>query len=679
MKKLFLLIFSAFCLALSMNAKTVGDNEWEYEYRYKVTANVLNVREAPENGRVLFTLSEGDYVYGEHLGNGWFEINSYEPWYVASDYLVIERNPYYNNPDLAGDDDFDMARTLKTQMVARWILLALCIIAFILYLSAGEGFDRIVDYFDFGCCNILDKKYTDSEGKEQRYIMKQTFCFGPTPYVAVLDLTGGIVGSIIAALLAMTVIGCVVWLFFAIGWALSYALIAVGWILLIGGILLGIFGVFGGGCLVLIAGIIIGCIGGSIVEWNDDIVDFANAAIESGFRMFRDLSVWSFARDLLYLYWKPALIIAALPFALFLSIVLIIYLISGIFVLIENIQMKRYNIENPCPVCHHPSEPAVYMSKGLELPVKLHPGRYGLLHLTHPITKEKMPTMIFNGKDKLTRKCNHCGAVISAKMATEKHVALVGVAEAGKTSLVYRTIAHILSSYKGRSEFTDEMDSNMVSCVDTIKADGYMKDFPDKTPVGVMRSIQLFLKDKDKDSYRLFLNDVGGELYNVVGLDKESSRKISLFTRNMNVVLFLIDPMTTDFSECEMSPRFREWVKNNQDEYISRCNLGETFRRFNDLLRSQKLSDSYMKKMHLMVLFVKKDMGYIESVGDGAGKDLRKFMVADMGLAGLSRDMENVFGKNISYMAVSASEEYLKESGIPEFTKALMDKLDIEM
>lgn len=80
-----------------------------------------------------------------------------------------------------------------------------------------------------------------------------------------------------------------------------------------------------------------------------------------------------------------------------------------------------------------------------------------------------------------------------------------------------------------------------------------------------MRSIQLKLRRKDYSIvYRLFINNVGGELYDTTSVDSSTSTQISLFARNVNTILFLVDPMTTDFSYNYVSDEFKEWLKKNQ-------------------------------------------------------------------------------------------------------------------
>ncbi|MCI7196596.1 MAG: hypothetical protein SPG42_07790 [Candidatus Cryptobacteroides sp.] len=47
-------------------------------------------------------------------------------------------------------------------------------------------------------------------------------------------------------------------------------------------------------------------------------------------------------------------------------------------------------------------------------------------------------------------------------------------------------------------------------------------------------------------------------------MDSSTYTQISLFAMNVNTILFLVDPMTTDFSYNDVSDEFKEWLKKNQ-------------------------------------------------------------------------------------------------------------------
>lgn len=648
MKK-FLLILFFFLQALPLFARDYGNLYWS-EYRYRVNCQkVLNVRNQPgSHGGVVFTVRNGDYIYGQPAGNGWIKADGSE-WYVSAQYVVQEANPYYQQPASTEDNVYDSARVYRNQRTVRWCLLVLCIVLFIVGLV--HEWDAIEDLFH----SSMRVDYVKGEGGKMVKLaspLHQKFYYGPSSYAAVLSIVGLILGSIIGGVLTMLVVGGSVWLLLAIVWCILYALVFVGWVALIGGIIVTLCG-GAPGCLVAI-------VGGLIVHYRESIHAFGDSALDTGFAFFRNLYVVDFVRDLFIIYWKPALMIAALPLAIFLAFVLITMLVSAVFMLTEYIVMRRYNIKNPCPVCQKASEPAIYLSDGQELPVPLRPGKYGIFHITHPLTLKEMPTMLFNGKDKLERRCRNCGAVISAKMGTERHIALAGVAESGKTALVYRFIAELLRRYSGQVAFTDEKDWNMAEDIKRIVRDGDMVDFPQKTAVGVMRSIQLRIERGMGMVYRLFINDVGGELYTLASVNQQDSRQIAQFVRNVDTILFLVDPMTIDFSDCELSDDFAAWLKKNDNPNIEKVNISSALKRLVELLKEDKNAKK-LSRIHLDVVLVKKDLGYLSQIDSENEGALKAFMQSDMGLGGLVSDIETSFSaertRYVSFAAVGKGEK----------------------
>ena len=441
------------------------------------------------------------------------------------------------------------------------------------------------------------------------------------------------------------------------------------------------------GCLVGSGGIAAIFLGYCILKREEDILDFGERALDAGRAFFQHLYILDFVRDLFLVYWKTGLIIILTPIAIFLALVIINFIVSGILIIIEKIAMRHYNIKNPCPVCQHNSEPAIYFSRKkdgtiADLPVKLQPGRYGLLHIKHPDTGEIMPTMFFNGKDKHFRKCGHCGAVIKADMGIEKHIALVGVAESGKTTLAYRMITQLISNGYARLMDTDNMDSVIKNDIETAvanikKGESILEQpYPNKTEVGLMRSIQLKLRRKDSSiDYRLFINDVGGELYDTTSVDSSTSTQISLFARNVNTILFLVDPMTTDFSYNDVSDEFKGWLKKNQKPNTVKINIKRTADRLIDLLTAHNLSDKDLGKINFEFILVKADLGYLDKVDNGNEEALKGFMYSDMGLEPLIQTVETKF-KNIGYSVYSANKKY---SGYPYITTNLIERITTKL
>lgn len=652
MKKV-LLILIGVILTLQAFARDYGNDIYQQEVRYRVTCNVLNVRNQPgSNGRVIFTARNGDYIYGSVVPSNpdWIQVSG-NNWFVSSTYVAEEENPHYNQmPD---EEMVDTNTVYERQTTIRWCLLVLCI-----------GLFAAALYFLGPKIWALARSSMD--GKDG---MIQKFYYGWQSYASVLSFVGLILASILAGVLILLIVGGTVWLALALFWLILKILIIVGGIALIGGILGMLTDEKGIGC-----GAIIG--GGLIMSCKGTINAFGAMLLDTGFSFMKSLYIVDFVRDLAIIYWRPALLIAAIPLCIFLLAVAITFLVAVIFMLAEYIVIRRYNIKNPCPVCQHASEPARYLSQGIELPINLHPGKYGIFHVTHPKTGEKMPTMLFNGKDQLQRRCHHCNSIISAKMGTEKHVVLAGVAESGKTTLVYRLIAELFRKYSGKIDFTDEVDWNMKEDIQEVVKRGFIREFPHKTAVGVMRSIQLLIQRKTL-AYRLFINDVGGELYDLAAVDSEMAKEMAQFVRNAETILFLVDPMTIDFTGLELSPAFKQWLGKQSDRNIEKINLSDAFKRMQQLFERQ-LSKKQMQAIHFNVVLVKQDLNYLGGIDTSDEAALKEFIRIDMGLQHLMADIETVFTpERTHFFAFSAVKADEAESHAGQLTDAMLTQLNI--
>ena len=680
------------CSMFQLSARDFGENITKYEYRYVVNCRALNLREKPKTGKVVMGARQGDILYGtiETVPGetwNWLKVDGVE-MYASTQYLVSEANPHYMKPVSSYElGTYDFERTLRIQRIVRWILLGLCILAFVIFMILFT-WGSIMDLLK----SIRKPSYYDEKSRKDHMIYDMRLWFYKRqPYQAVLALTETIVLSILAGIIVLMTVAGIGWGLMALVWVLMWALVVIGWILVIGGVITIVVAIFSGGeekgCLVGFGGIAAIFLGYCILKREEDILDFGERALDAGRAFFQHLYILDFVRDLFLVYWKTGLIIIFTPIAIFLALVIINFIVSGILIIIEKMAMRHYNIKNPCPVCQHNSEPAIYFSRMTDgtiadLPVKLQPGRYGLLHIKHPDTGEIMPTMFFNGKDKCFRKCGHCGAAIKADMGIEKHIALVGVAESGKTTLAYRMITQLISNGYARLMDKDNMDAGVKNDIETAlknikNGEGVLdQPYPNKTEVGLMRSIQLKLRRKDSSiDYRLFINDVGGELYDTTSVDSSTSTQISLFARNVNTILFLVDPITTDFSYNDVSDEFKEWLKKNQKPNTVKINIKRTADRLIDLLTAHNLSDKDLGKINFEFILVKADLGYLDKVDNTNEEALKGFMYSDMGLEPLIQTVETKF-KKIGYSVYSANKKY---SGYPYITTNLIERITTEL
>ena len=403
--------------SLTVNAESFGKDDWQAEYRYRVkSGETVTVRSKPgyKKGKRLYKAQSGDIIYVDtndstKVGENYFIKVSGENAYVSTYSLEREINPhyqFYQTPEI----EIPKLATFEASPAAIWFLLTLMLLGFLYYAFSGILVDHFRNFF--GTRNALTG-------------LKRTFFFNHQPYTSILKFCVALLVIAAAALILELLVGGVVFVLLWIVKILCYVVVWVGII----GCVIGIACCFtGSGCIV---GIPLALIGGAIWHFDDAIETFAEAAAQTGLDTLNALNLVGFATDIVLTYWLHAIVIAMSPLMLFLALAALSMIFAGILIIYEKIMTNRYNIHHPCPNCQLASEPATYYSDGEPLGVKLRPGVYGLFHITHPVTGEKMATLIANGRDEHTRRCPHCGKPINAKEGSEMKELASELARAG--------------------------------------------------------------------------------------------------------------------------------------------------------------------------------------------------------------------------------------------------------
>lgn len=527
-----------------------------------------------------------------------------------------------------------------------WVLWAFVILGLILFvLSLTTRFWKT--------------NWHDIKGQFDENGMRKMLMFNRQPYIMVTYLTVSIIVSAATGAAILFLVGGIVygllWLVKLIFWAIIF----IGWIsLILGG--LALLGKEGAGCLPVVFGIL-------VVSFEDTMKRWGETCVNAGFDFFNALNLWEFCQFLFGTYLIKVLTVAAVPIGLGLIAAILAVLCAFLFRTIEFVTTRKYNIKHPCPFCHNPSEPAVYLSDNVDLPIKLRPCSYGLLHITHPVTGEKMPTMLLNGRDNLQRRCPHCERIISYKTGVEKHIAFVGLPESGKTCLTYRFVGNLMKQNE-RITFTDDVSKEAQQIILDIK-NGKEQDLASKTSVNDMRrSLQILVPGKAPLPYHFFINDVGGELFTTSGVESNYMQ----FFKDVESVSFLIDPFTMDFSDYDLSGDFGKWYKTHIGAG------GGHKEKFISVLQTVKaISDQFAHKtdkIHVNLVLVKADTGYIprEILSDEAA--LRNVVTDQMGMAAEVMDLENTYA-SLHFYAVSA----LKGDGVDALTAGIIEDLKIKM
>lgn len=684
----FLIVFLSIIYSIPGFATEYGVKKHSCDIRYFVTSGVVNVHSSTSiKSKVIRKINAGDNVYVDSdtlYYNGdeaWIKISGADE-YVLSYLLTIEDNPEYvaeeNNNILETKASLfnigfsNMPKWLGITMFSVWILLSLALCLF--YLN---------DYrMDLRWCPPNKKpQILKSLHPEFGFGQAKVIFFSPAPYKLFTLIAMYFVIAFIATILSFILVGGLVWLS---TWGGRIVFVGLYWILLVAlwvlTVAVAIFGLSFG-----FVGALLGLLPGALAVWfgefREDVADIGYSMVEWGEKVFATFNIFDFALYIVESYWLTALVISLLPLLLFVCAAILFMIFAGAIRLYENVKMKRYNVSHPCPICGEHSEPAVYLSEGIPLHVPLRPSVWGMFNIIHPATGEKMPTLFLNGKDRLERRCVHCDNLISAKVGAEKHIAVAGVPNSGKSTLLYRIISELSRMKVGNENictFTDNLGSDetaVKSFLDSINNGQKMEFFPEKTAEGRHKSIQMLAQNPSGSlPYRLYVNDIAGEMFTSSNNQYEDAP----FFKNTNVLIFVLDPFTMKANELDFSPEFTLWYEKNvgkKDDSNGKVDLHEAFTALvNTISKYKKEKD--LKKIKLMITYVKTDTGYLNNLNDKNDSSLlRQFAISEMGLESLICNLETK-GFDISYHSISAADD-VKNSGVTSYIDHILDNLDI--
>lgn len=687
----FLIVFLSVIYSIPGFATEYGEHKQSCDIRYFVTSGVVNVHSSTSiKSKVTRKINAGDNVYVDidtlyyNGDEAWVKISGADE-YVLSYLLTIEDNPEYvaeNYEDILESKTsifklgfYNIPKWLGITMLSVWMLAALIICCICL-----PGFDLDLRWFPPKRRPLR----VNTPDPEYGYGQPKVLFFSPAPYNLFLLVAGIFITTFIATILLFLLTGSLTWLF---TWAGRIVIVVLFWILFIGLYVIGggllLNGIFGDDFKLLSLLLFILPIGlaNLLGEWKGDILGFGYDMTEWGENVFATFNIFKVSLYIIKTYWLTALIISAAPLLLFVGAASLFMVFAGAMILYENIKMKRYNVSHPCPICGEHSEPAVYLSDGIPLHVPLRPSVWGMFNITHPVTGEKMPTLFLNGKDRLERRCVHCDNLISAKVGAEKHIAVAGVPNSGKSTLLYRIISELSRMKVGNENictFTDNMGSDETSVksfLDSINKGQKMEFFPEKTAEGRHKSIQMLAQNPSGSlPYRLYINDIAGEMFTSYSNQYEDAP----FFKNTNVLIFALDPFTMKANELDFSPEFASWYKDNvgdKKDLDGKVDLDEAFSTLVNTISKYKKEKDFTK-IKLMITYVKTDTGYLKDLSDKNDSALlREFAISEMGLESLISKLESK-GFDISYYSMSAADDAAK-SGISSYISDILDALNI--
>lgn len=648
-----------------------GSNKTVYPSRYFVTSGSVQVREQPSmTAKVVMRLEGGDIlyvddgsIYESDGGTRWISISG-NNGYVPIGRLTIEANPYYERPPT-----FDPWPLMPVWLKITLAVVFALFIAFYVWLAIRKGW------------------FKPFAGVKVRGMRKILF-YNKEPYWDCLFSALLVLAAFVSTFVLFTVAGGV---FLGGGWVVRVLSRVVFWALITAG--------FGGaafaigyalwgdmdGCwgkiLLLVLAVVLYYLGDAAIGWKQGIYGFGDNALTWGDSVFKSFSIFHITWGIIKVCWKYALFIMLLPVVSLGVCGALFMLFNWSLILQEKAVLKRYNVENPCPICGHPSEPAVYRSHGLPLPVPLMPGRWGVYYIEHPSTGEMMPTRFREGKDYLERECAHCHNIIAAQMGVEKHIAFAGVPGSGKTTMMYRLLSQLLDRRIGLEAVASLTDDNSLEdrqfkrTYEQIEGGKRMtaSDFPDQTRRGRRKAIQLLVNNPRRVlPYRLFFNDLAGEMFSV---DKNRVEDAP-FLRNTQLVLFTLDPLTMNLMNLSLSPGMQEWFAGRGITPAStgrKYSIQDAVDRLLNMILNYRGGDG-SREIHLIVNLAKSDEGYLGQ-RSRTSDSLKDFVRNELGMENIVYMLDNTF-KSVAYYAVSAAEAS-SQSRVDLLLDDIFNKLDI--
>lgn len=477
--------------------------------------------------------------------------------------------------------------------------------------------------------------------------MKRLWMFNKEPYLKVgISILLLLLAFVSAIILLLAVGGVTYGILFVIKWILI-AIVWIGWICLVLGGLAVFFGKEPAGCLPMI-------IGGVIVFFEKPIRNFGDSIVEWGFSFMNDLNLFSWGLGLFTKFWDVILATFLTPMVIFSAFAILIMIIVFLLMGLEFSVMKVYSVRRPCPSCGSTHTPEYWVDEHHKHPVPLHPGVYGVFTQKNPETGEKVPTMLFNGKGKLLRKCTNCGSFMKADadktFGTEKHIGIVGHRSSGKSFLLYTALGTLKNYFGDRvSQIDAEYDTNIEDNIRRIeKGLSIQTDLKDS-----YKAVQVMINRKmNPVPYHLFFYDVAGEKFNQAST---ASKTAMDFYRNVQTVVFVIDPAMIDYSFNPPSENLEKWLsKHSSPEHFS---ADGTFSTLKNILESVGRKT---KSIDFMFICVKADTGYLEAcsyptTGDDLG--IEQFMREELGLSNLVDAAKGSF-RNVKFDIASVNPAF---------------------
>lgn len=524
------------------------------------------------------------------------------------------------------------------------------------------GLTLIFAWGYFRWANNKHNLFDNFEGQATSNGMKRLWMFNKEPYLKVAICIVLLMLAFVSSILLLLAVGGVTYgILYVIKWILII-IVWIGWICLVLGALAVFLAKEPAGCLPTI-------IGGIIVYFEKPIRNFGDSIVDWGFSFMNDLNIFSWGIGLFLKFWDVILATFLTPMVVFFAFALLVILFVFFLMGLEFSVMKIYSVKRPCPSCGSTKTPEYWLDNHHKHPVPLHPGVYGVFTQKNPDTGKKVPTMLFNGKGKLLRKCSSCGNFMKADanktFGTEIHIGIVGHPASGKTYLLYTALGELKKYYGDRASQIDAIkgETDIDSMVERISAG---KDVQTDASKEYYKAVQLIVNRKmNPIPYHLFFYDVAGEKFD----PKSDAYKYAMdFYRNVQTIMFVIDPTMIDFSFNPPSERIEKWLSSFRS--TTKFSVEGTLSTLESILESVGRKT---KDIDFVFVCVKADLGYFEACGQSVkdvNLDVERFMRDELGLDNLiDATMGSPF-HSVSFCTSSVKPQYKDK-----LTKLFVDTL----
>lgn len=613
--------------------------------------NTFEVIEMVDSNARLLVVGEKPQIVANANGDGLLLVKKDIPgWVRLADVTFLtasgekEASPVAVAP-LMADYGNAIGRTwikLKNAFRGEMNGLMLTVLLTTLILS-GVGiwyFSRIIRYWN------------DGEG-----VLKSgtIFVFQGNLYIVICSVCLMFLLAFVASVLVLFLFGGLTWLVFWIIKLLLYIVLIVGGLALIAGIL-GLIAKEGWGCLPLI-------VGGVICSFSDAIEAGGEWLVNVGFNFMQQLNMFQWGLNIFTNYWDVMLLVVLTPLTCLLSVALAILTLCAVIILTETLVNRLYSAHFYCPKCGTPVGQAAYVDNNERIVFQrgynLSPGVHGIFHHRGK-NGRKYPTMAINGKLKLKRECTNrdCQGLFVPVGGTDIHIGIVGNRSVGKTYLLYSGLKMLQEKYKGNFK-EEDVHADNIKIEDAYQRISKSGDVQTRVKNDYRALQVMYKKFMRLLPWHLYFYDVAGEKFDS---HSDSYRRGLMFYRNVQSIVFLIDPCMVDFTGMSPDARLLKWVQQQRTS-------GEKYK-VNDVLATMiKTMDIVDTKMNLKTkvdfnfVLVKKDMGYWEEFGlDSEHLDadaIKGFMYDQLGMHALVDTAETEF-RSVGFYTVSVTDKNSK-------------------